>query len=227
MSSYSRSAAPDATSKAGKARDLSGKETHKSTVFVVDDDESVRRSLVALMESVGYGCETFKSAVEFLEHYVPVRAGCLILDIRMPQMSGIELQRALNVRGLCLPLIFITGHGDIAMAVEAMKQGAFDFVEKPFRDQNLLDRVNRALELDAEMRRELAGRDELRRRADTLTPREREVMQSIVAGKANKVIALDLALSERTVEIHRAKVMEKMDARSVAQLVKMSLSLED
>jgi FixJ family two-component response regulator len=151
--------------------------------------------------------------------------GCLILDIRMPEMSGLELQHELQRRGLRIPVIFVTGHGDVPMAVEAMKNGAFDFVQKPFRDQDLLDRVNRALQSDAAQRAEMSDHDEVLKRWDTLTPREKEVMALIVEGKANKVIALDLNLSERTVEIHRARVMEKMKARSVAQLVKLSLQL--
>lgn len=197
----------------------------KAAVFVVDDDDGVRRALGTLMESVGYLYVAYPSAVEFLRHYNPAQPGCLILDIRMPEMSGLELQQELNRRGYHIPVIFVTGHGDVPMAVDAMKKGAFDFVQKPFRDQDLLDRVNRALQTDAGVRQESAGKDEVQRRWGTLTPREKEVMALIVAGKANKVIAMDLNLSERTVEIHRARVMEKMKARSVAQLVKMSLLL--
>lgn len=197
----------------------------RATVFIVDDDDGVRRALGTLMESVGYAHMAYGSAVEFLRHYDAGQAGCLILDIRMPDMSGLELQQELNRRGMQIPVIFVTGHGDVPMAVDAMKQGAFDFVQKPFRDQDLLDRVNRALQSDASLRQESAGRDEVLHRWNTLTPREKEVMALIVEGKANKVIAMDLNLSERTVEIHRARVMEKMKARAVAQLVKMSLLL--
>lgn len=197
----------------------------KSVVFVVDDDDGVRRAMGTLMESVGYAYVAYASAVEFLRHYDAAQPGCLILDIRMPEMSGLELQQELNQRGLQIPVIFVTGHGDVPMAVDAMKKGAFDFVQKPFRDQDLLDRVNRALQTDAAARQESAGKDEVLHRCGTLTPREKEVMALIVEGKANKVIAMDLNLSERTVEIHRARVMEKMKARSVAQLVKMSLLL--
>lgn len=197
----------------------------KTTVFIVDDDDGVRRALGALMESVGYLHVAHVSALEFLRHYDPQVAGCLILDIRMPEMSGLELQHELQRRGYRIPVIFVTGHGDVPMAVEAMKKGAFDFVQKPFRDQDLLDRVNRALQADATQRAEMSDRDEVLKRWDTLTPREKEVMALIVEGKANKVVALDLDLSERTVEIHRARVMEKMKARSVAQLVKLSLLL--
>jgi FixJ family two-component response regulator len=197
----------------------------KAMVYIVDDDDGVRRALGALMESVGYMHAAHVSAVEFLRHYDAAMPGCLILDIRMPEMSGLELQHELQRRGLRIPVIFVTGHGDVPMAVEAMKNGAFDFVQKPFRDQDLLDRVNRALQSDAAQRAEMSDRDEVLKRWNTLTPREKEVMALIVEGKANKVIALDLNLSERTVEIHRARVMEKMKARSVAQLVKLSLQL--
>jgi FixJ family two-component response regulator len=197
----------------------------KVTVFIVDDDDGVRRALNTLMDSVGYAHVAYASAQEFLRHYQPDHPGCLILDIRMPEMSGLALQQELNRRGWHIPVIFVTGHGDVPMAVDAMKQGAFDFVQKPFRDQDLLDRVNRALQADADVRRESAGKEAVQRRWSALTPREKEVMALIVEGKANKVIAMDLTLSERTVEIHRARVMEKMKVRSVAQLVKMSLLL--
>jgi two-component system, LuxR family, response regulator FixJ len=199
----------------------------KAMVFIVDDDDGVRRAMGALMESVGYSHAAYASAQEFLRHYDPAQPGCLILDIRMPGMSGLELQQELNKRGCSIPVIFVTGHGDVPMAVEAMKKGAYDFVQKPFRDQDLLDRVNRALQVDAEQRQELAGKEEVVHRWSTLTPREKEVMALIVEGKANKVIAMDLNLSERTVEIHRARVMEKMKVRSVAQLVKLSLLLPE
>lgn len=197
----------------------------KPMIFIVDDDDGVRRALGTLMDSVGYSHAAFASASEFLRHYDPAHPGCLILDIRMPEMSGLELQQELNKRGHQIPVIFVTGHGDVPMAVEAMKHGACDFVQKPFRDQDLLDRVNRALLADTERRMEAADKEEVIHRWNTLTPREKEVMALIVDGKANKVIAMDLNLSERTVEIHRARVMEKMKVRAVAQLVKMSLLL--
>lgn len=197
----------------------------RSTVFVVDDDDAVRRALSTLMESVAYPCVAYGSAQDFIAHYDSSRPGCLILDIRMPEMSGLELQVELNRRGWHIPVIFVTGHGDVPMAVDAMKKGAFYFVQKPFRDQDLLDRVNRALQMDISIRQESAGKDEVLQRWESLTSREKEVMALIVEGKANKVIALDLHLSERTVEIHRARVMEKMKVRSVAQLVKVSLLL--
>lgn len=191
------------------------------TVFIVDDDDAVRGALSLLVRSVGLATETYASATEFLGRFDPERPGCLVLDIRMPGMSGIELQERLCAQGATTPVLFITGHGDIPMAVRAMQAGAVDFIEKPFNEQELLDRIQRALRLDAETRRERAGKDALRMRLDGLTVREREVMDRIVAGQANKVIALDLGLSERTVEVHRAKVMEKTGARSLAELVAM------
>ena len=192
-----------------------------ATVFVVDDDEAVRTSLRLLLKSVGLPVETFASAQEFLDQFDPDRAGCLVLDIRMPGLSGLELQQHLNDRHSIMPVVFITGHGDVPMAVEAMQAGAVDFIQKPFRDQDLIDRINRALEKDREMRSELRERDEIRRRMSQLTPREREVLALVTQGKANKVIAGDLNVSQRTVEIHRARVMEKMGANSLAHLVRM------
>jgi len=194
-------------------------------VFIVDDDDAVRNSLRLLVKSVGLPASTAKSAQEFLENYDPGHPGCLILDVRMPGMSGMELQQQLNVRGAVIPVIFITGHGDIPMAVEAMQQGAFDFLQKPFRDQDLIDRIQRALEKDAANREELTQRSRIRERLGTLTPREREVLGLVTSGKPNKVIAADLGLSQRTVEIHRSRVMEKMGAASLAQLVRMALDL--
>ena len=196
------------------------------TVFVVDDDDGVRTSLGILLDSAGYQPVTFAAAAEFLEQYEPARPGCLVLDMRMPGMSGMDLLQALAERGAFLPVIFITGHGDVPMAVEAMKHGAFDFLQKPFGQHELLDRITRALDADAQARQALLQTEELRRRHDTLTPREKEVMGLVVAGLANKVIAMDLGLSERTVEIHRARVMEKMATRSVAHLVRMALEME-
>jgi two-component system, LuxR family, response regulator FixJ len=196
-------------------------------VFIVDDDEAVRNSLRLLVKSVGLAAVPAESAQEFLATYDPGDPGCLILDVRMPGMSGIELQQQLNLRGAVIPVIFITGHGDIPMAVEAMQQGAFDFLQKPFRDQDLIDRVQRALERDRANRAELLERARIRERRDSLTPREREVLELVASGKPNKVMAADLGLSQRTVEIHRARVMEKMGASSLAQLVRMVLDLEE
>ena len=193
----------------------------KPTVFVVDDDAAVRDSLRMLLKSVGLPVEVFESGQEFLDADRDDRPGCLVLDIRMPGMSGLELHETLSRDGIAIPLLFITGHGDVPMAVEAMQAGAVDFIQKPFRDQDLIDRINRALEKDREMRGELRERDEIRRRMSQLTPREREVLELVTQGKANKVIAGDLNVSQRTVEIHRARVMEKMGANSLAHLVRM------
>jgi two-component system response regulator FixJ len=204
-------------------RPAAAKSGGKPVVHIVDDDDGVRRALSTLMESVGYAHVAYGSAREFLHHYDHAQSGCLVLDIRMPEMSGLELQQELGKIGCRIPVIFVTGHGDVPMAVEAMKKGAFDFVQKPFRDQDLLDRVNRAIHEDTALRQDAADKDEVLHRWSTLTQREKEVMALIVEGKANKVVAQDLELSERTVEIHRARVMEKMQVRSVAQLVKLSL----
>jgi FixJ family two-component response regulator len=194
-------------------------------VYVIDDDDGMRRALSLLLGTVGYETLAFANASEFLAQFDPAPHSCLVLDIRMPGMSGLELQQHLNRTGSMLPVIFITGHGDVPMAVQAMKEGAFEFIQKPFRDQDLLDRINHALQQDAESRNNVARRADVVRRLETLTPRERQVMDMVAEGSANKVIAIDLKLSERTVEIHRAKVMEKMGARSVAHLVRLQLSL--
>jgi len=196
------------------------------TVYIVDDDHGVRSSLRVLMKSVNLPASPFASAQEFLAAYHAVQPGCLVLDIRMPGMSGLELQEELNRRGVVLPVIFITGHADVPMAVEAMRQGAFDFVQKPFRDQDLIDRVQKALARDQNTRQALKEHSRIRARLASLTPREREVLDLLVTGKANKVVAQDLSLSQRTVEIHRAHVMEKMAVQSVAQLVRMIMDLE-
>lgn len=195
------------------------------TVFIVDDDEAVRSSLRLLLKSVGLGATAMPSAQEFLANYDPQQPGCLILDVRMPGMSGLELQQQLNLRGAVIPVIFITGHGDIPMAVEAMQHGAFDFLQKPFRDQDLIDRIQRALVRDRTNRAELAEKSHVRQRFELLTPREREVLALVTSGKPNKVMAAELGVSQRTVEIHRSRVMEKMRASSLAQLVRMMLDL--
>jgi FixJ family two-component response regulator len=200
--------------------------TPPATVFVVDDDEAVRGSLKLLLKSIGLPSVAFASAAEFLAAYRPEQPGCLVLDIRMPGMSGLELQQQLNLRGAMIPVVFISGHGDIPMAVEAMQHGAFDFLQKPFRDQDLIDRVQRAMERDAAGRDQLRQLERVQQRLDSLTPREREVLGLMAQGKQNKVMASDLGVSQRTVEIHRARVMDKMEARSLAQLVRMMLELE-
>jgi len=196
-------------------------------VFVVDDDAAVRNSLRLLVKSVGLTATALASAQEFLASYDPLQPGCLVLDVRMPGMSGLELQQRLNLRGAVIPVIFITGHGDVPMAVEAMQHGAFDFLQKPFRDQDLMDRIQRALEKDRANRAELGKRSHIREQHETLTPREREVLALVASGKANKVMAADLGVSQRTIEIHRARVMEKMGASSLAHLVRMVLDLEE
>lgn len=197
------------------------------TVFIVDDDEAVRDSLEMLMESVGLHTEVFASAQQFLDSFEQDRSGCLVLDIRMPGMSGLELQSVLNERRAMLPLIFITGHGDVPMAVQAIRGGAHDFIQKPFREQELLDRVQQVLAADLHNRDVLYQKRDILQRLSALTAREREVLELVVAGKANKVIAIDLGLSQRTVEIHRAHVMDKMQTKALAQLVRMMISVED
>jgi len=196
----------------------------KPTVFIVDDDASIRFAMEALMESVNLEHEIFASADEFLEKNTDQRPGCLVLDIRMPGLGGLELQEELIRRGNTLPIIFITGHGDVPMAVEAMQKGAVDFIQKPFRDQELLDRIREALATDQHRREEQQQHEEVASRLDKLTNREREVFDLVVTGKPNKVIAYELGVSQRTVEIHRARVMEKMQARSLADLVKMHMT---
>lgn len=200
---------------------------NKPTVFIVDDDDPVRDSLKMLMRSVGLTAETFAGAAEFLEAYDPDRPGCLVLDIRMPGMSGMELQDKLNEVHAILPIIFITGHGDVPMAVKAIQYGAADFIQKPFRDQDLLDRINKAIEHDASNRAQLIETRDIEERLANLTPREKEVLDLIVDGRPNKVIAADLDVSQRTVEIHRARVMDKMRASSLAHLVRMVMRLRN
>jgi FixJ family two-component response regulator len=202
---------------------MTEREKQAPTVFVVDDDPAIRIAMQALMESVHLQHEIFGSADEFLEQFNDDRAGCLILDIRMPGLGGLELQDLLVQRHSTLPIIFITGHGDVPMAVEAMQKGAVDFIQKPFRDQDLLDRIHHALKADRERRVEQRQHSEVAERVARLTNREHEVFDLVVTGKANKVIAYELGVSQRTVEIHRARVMEKMEARSLADLVKLHM----
>src|SRR3569833_2149354 len=197
------------------------------TVFIVDDDEAVRSSLRLLIKSVGQIPSALGSAREFLEKYAPTQPGCLVQDERMPEMSGLELQEQLNRQGAVIPVIFITGHGDVPMAVEAMQAGAFDFLQKPFRDQDLIDLIQRALEKDRANREVLNARNLIRERLESLSPREREFLTMVSSGKPNKIMAADLGVSQRTVEIHRARVMEKMGASSLAQLVRMVMDLNE
>ncbi len=198
-----------------------------AVVYVVDDDAAVRDSLKVLLESVDLQCQTYASATEFLNNHDPDQHSCLVADVRMPGMSGIDLQDELNRQASTIPILFITGHGDVPMAVDAMKSGALDFIQKPFRDQDLLDRIHQALERDEQRRDDNRDVAEIRNRVARLTGRETEVMQRVVMGQANKVIALDLGVSQRTVEIHRARVMQKMGARSLAELVRMAGKLAD
>jgi len=188
-------------------------------VFVVDDDPSVRRALTRLIQSVGLVVEAHSSAQEFLDACDPARAGCLVLDIRMPRVSGLELQQVLAQRQIELPIVFITGHGDVPMSVRAMKAGAVDFIQKPFQDQDLLDAIQRAITRDAEFRRARVHHADVARRVALLTPREREVFALVAQGRMNKQIAAEFGISEKTVKVHRARVMEKMHAGSLAELV--------
>jgi FixJ family two-component response regulator len=198
----------------------------QDTVFVVDDDEGIREGLGLLLETVGQSYELYSSAIEFLDAYDASKGGCLVLDIRMPRMSGLDLQEKLNEQGSLLPIIFITGHGDIQMAVEAMRRGALDFIRKPFREQDLLDRINEALAFDAGKRKNMAERQQLLDKVAALSEREREVFHRVAAGEMNKVIAQDLGISVRTVEVHRSRVMERLGVRTLAQLVRIQIEAE-
>jgi FixJ family two-component response regulator len=191
-------------------------------VFVVDDDSSMREALTDLITSVGLSVEAFKSAREFLEHRKRDAPACLVLDVRLPGLSGLDLQRELVRSEAPVPIIFITGHGDIPMSVRAIKEGAVEFLAKPFRDQDLLDAIQHALEIDRAARQERALVADLRRRFESLTKREREVMRLVVSGLLNKQIAGELGSSEVTVKMHRGQVMRKMKAQSVIELARMA-----
>ncbi len=199
----------------------------KSTVFVVDDDQAMRNSLKWLIESVGVPVESFSSADDFLAQYQPGRAGCLVLDVRMPGMSGLELLEHLAERSIHIPAVMITGHGDVPMAVRAMKSGAIDFIEKPFNDEALLDAIRRALAYEEQHRSFHSEHVQITERLSHLTPREHEVMEMVTAGRSNKEIANALGVSAKTIEAHRARVMEKMQAGSLAELVRMALAVAD
>ena len=198
----------------------------EATVYIVDDDKAVRRFLEGLIKSVGLKVTSCASAREFFDIYEPCSQGCILLDIRMPGTSGLEMQKMLNENKISLPVIILTGHGDVQIAVHAMKAGAVDFIEKPFNNELLLDRIQTTVEQS--LRSSTCGVDRTRiaERIELLTPRERQVLDLVVAGETNKGVARQLRISERTVEIHRAKVMAKMKAKSLAELVKMAASLE-
>lgn len=193
------------------------------TVFIVDDDDAVRDSLSWLMKSVGLSVEALASAQAFLETYHPERPGCLLLDIRMPGLSGLDLQEKLQEKGVLLPVIFISGHADVPMAVRALKAGAFDFIEKPFNDQLLLECVQRAIEHDLAQRRQFAEREDIVARLAQLTPREGQVLELVIQGAPNKIISRELGVSLKTVEAHRARVMDKLKAGSATELVRLVL----
>lgn len=198
----------------------------EQTVFVVDDDAEVRDAMKLLMNSVGLQVETYASGEDYLDRFEPARPGCLLLDVRMKGISGLDVQERLLLEPIHPPIIIITGHGDVPMAVRAVKAGAIDFIEKPFNEQQLLDSVHRAIELDGKHRGRALRLADISTRMEHLTPREREILDLVVAGKRNKEIATELGISLSTVEAHRARVMEKMHAESLSDLMRMALSLQ-
>lgn len=199
----------------------------KQTIYIIDDDQAVRDSLRWLVESVGLEVKTFASAAEFLDQRTADMAGCLVADIRLPGMSGLDLQDKLKDFGCRLPVVIITGHGDVPAAIRAMKAGAFDFLEKPFSDRVFLDRVRTALRRDTDRRAVEAERGELQRRYDLLTKRERQVLEGVVQGKLNKQIASELDLSPKTIEVHRSHMMQKMGAANLAALIRIAVAMDE
>jgi two-component system, LuxR family, response regulator FixJ len=195
-------------------------------VYVVEDDEGARALVSVLAQSIGVRCQAFETAAEFLERYDPRQPGCLVLDLIMPGMGGLDLQDELNRRGAVIPVIFITGSADVPTAVEAMQRGAFNYLQKPFKNPDLVDSVRKAIAHDRVNRQTLMQVDAIRERLFSLTPREREVLDLIIRGRPNKTMAVEMGLSQRTIELHRSRVMEKMGASSVAQLVRMFLDAE-
>jgi len=193
------------------------------TAYVVDDDESIRTLWRWLMESNAIAVRTFATATEFIESYRNGSAGCLVLDLKLPGMSGLELQQYLNGRGIEIPIVFVTGHGDVPAAVSALKGGAVDFIQKPFGHREVLSIIRKAFQRDAEVREKRTRQSRIADRLATLTEREREVLQRVIEGKPNKIIAAELDISMKTIEFHRAKVMEKMGVTSVAELVQTAL----
>ncbi len=197
----------------------------KHTVFIIDDDDASSSSLRWLIESIELKAEVFRTATDFIDGYDSPKPGCIILDVRMPGMSGIELQNILRERGIETPIIFVTGHGDIPMAVRAIKNGALDFLEKPFKQQELVDLVHKALAHDGEVRWARTSRAKAAKRIELLTLREKEVLELIAAGNLNKVIAGKLGLSTKTVEAHRAAIMRKLDAKCASDLIRIAFEL--
>jgi len=197
----------------------------KQIVYVIDDDASVRKALERLLRSAGYDAVVFASAIEFLDFTCPDIPGCLVLDIKMPQLNGLQLQDRLAQRNIYLPIIFITGHGTVPDSVKAFKAGAIDFLQKPFKDKEFLETVSCGIEKHRRLLREEKKMNMLRARLETLTPREREIFSLVITGMLNKQIAFDLGVSEKTVKVHRARVMKKMDAQSLADLVRFAEDL--
>lgn len=200
-------------------------DTRKPIVYIVDDDKDLRTSLAWLLESVSIQAQCFAGAEEFLAHYDPNLAACLVLDVRMPETSGFQLQAMLNERGAALPIIFVSAHGDIPMSVQAMKNGALDFVEKPYNPQQMLERIQAAMKAAVQVQAGAEQKRQLQQRLDLLTGREREVLGMVIDGKASKVIARELNISVKTVDVHRTKIKEKMGVSSIALLVREVLDL--